>query len=192
MMSTSPRDTRLTKLRSALERITTELLNERLDEQVRAVEELRRSFGHSITLVERANADCRYTCFQHAFELQVIPSPIIDICEIYGRVYPSSHFVEFLLESRLQQVASADARDRDVVIWSDNDVVRHAGRFVEGRIVSKWGTGHLWRHDLFEVPSAYGDTVIFCRPLTSADSLDAFVAFARREVGDDAVNEIVG
>ncbi|MGB8294414.1 MAG: hypothetical protein WCG85_03220 [Polyangia bacterium] len=189
-MSTSPQDTRLTGLRSALQRITTDLVDEQLDQQVRAVEKLRRCFGHSITLVERANPDHEYTCFQYAFELQVIPCPISNICRIHD-VYPDSRFVEFLLQSRLQHVASADARAGDVIIWNDNNRVRHAGRRVEDGIVSKWGTGHIWRHDLFEVPSAYGDTATSFHPLTSADSLDAFVIFARQQLGDDAVSEIV-
>lgn len=53
---------------------------------------------------------------------------------------------------------------------------------------SKWGTGHIWQHGVYEVPDCYGDTVRFFRPFSREMALQALLDFypgARIEkVGD--------
>jgi len=52
-----------------------------------------------------------------------------------------------------------------------------------GMIESKWGTAHLWRHRLFEVPLRYGSTVRFFKALEVSDCQLAFVKYAEAKLG---------
>jgi len=151
-------------------------------QQVDSITELGLRLPHSITLVSKAipgdAATYSYTCFQHAFELTAPPKLIVDIATLWRHVYPNSKFVAYLIEHHLEEVSAGDVRDQGVVVYFNGGVARHAGRVQGDSIVSKWGTAHLWRHALYEVPSAYGDKVRFFRPLCREDSQEAFVRFA--------------
>jgi len=152
------------------------------------IAELGLRLPHSIALVAKAipgdAATYSYTCFQHAFELTEPPQLIVDIATLWPHVYPNSKFVAYLIEHYLEEVGSDEIRDRDVVVYFNGGVARHAGRVQGERVVSKWGTAHLWRHALYEVPSAYGNEVRFFRPLCREDSQQAFVRFAEIETGE--------
>ncbi|MDO8655852.1 MAG: hypothetical protein Q7K45_01320 [Nanoarchaeota archaeon] len=37
----------------------------------------------------------------------------------------------------------------------------HFGIFQEGKVISKWGAGHIFRHSIEQVPTRYGEKVIF-------------------------------
>jgi len=39
--------------------------------------------------------------------------------------------------------------------------VKHMGIFKEGKVISKFGIGHIFRHDIGQVPLSYGEKVIF-------------------------------
>jgi hypothetical protein len=45
-----------------------------------------------------------------------------------------------------------------VLLYYDGSVLKHAGVLRGGRVTSKWGDGHLWEHNVWEVPSSYGGT----------------------------------
>ena len=83
----------------------------------------------------------------------------------------------------MDQIDSKEVEDGDVVVYSDDGVVKHAGRVQDGMIVSKWGTAHLWWHRLYEVPLRYGSTVKFFKALASTDSELAFLHYAEEKLG---------
>jgi len=116
--------------------------------------------------------------FQHAFDLVDPPAIIVDIATRYRNIYPSRKFVRYLIDHRLHEIAPADATDGDVVVYFSERVIMHAGKLQGGQIVSKWGTAHMWRHGLFEVPGRYGDTVKFYRAIDASDSQRAFLEYA--------------
>lgn len=43
-----------------------------------------------------------------------------------------------------------------VVVYFEGQSVAHSGRCRSERVHSKWGSGHIWSHELFETPSSYG------------------------------------
>jgi hypothetical protein len=109
---------------------------------------------------------------------------IVHIATLWEDVYPNSKFVAYLIDHHLTEVSPAAADDGDIVVYFAGAVPKHAGRVDGSSIVSKWGTAHLWRHRLFEVPAAYGETVRFFRAINSVDSKLAFVRFAQSETGE--------
>jgi len=53
-----------------------------------------------------------------------------------------------------------EKKDGDqVVIYFDKGDPTHFGKIVGNKIESKWGSGCVWLHDLFEVPLSYGESV---------------------------------
>ena len=46
-----------------------------------------------------------------------------------------------------------------IVLYFDKGAAKHFGRIEGGRIVSKWGKWHVWKHNLYEVPLSYGSEV---------------------------------
>lgn len=50
-----------------------------------------------------------------------------------------------------------------------------------GRVLSKWGTGHLYEHVVFEVPESYGIAVRFFRGLSYEQGFEHFVQFAEEK-----------
>lgn len=48
-----------------------------------------------------------------------------------------------------------------VVVYFNGSEVTHFGLIDGEKIKSKWGSGLIWEHMLFEVPVTYGNTVKF-------------------------------
>lgn len=49
------------------------------------------------------------------------------------------------------------------------------------RVTSKWGIGHLYEHELWDVPVSYGTSVRFLKQLPYELALDLFVQFAQKK-----------
>jgi len=49
------------------------------------------------------------------------------------------------------------------------------------RVISKWGIGHLYEHELWDVPESYGTSIRFFKQLPCEEALDLFVQFAREK-----------
>jgi hypothetical protein len=58
-----------------------------------------------------------------------------------------------------------EPRNEDIVCYRREDgeyyIAHHFGIFDDRRVISKWGIGSVFRHDLFQVPSIYGNHVLF-------------------------------
>lgn len=58
----------------------------------------------------------------------------------------------------------------------------HAGLALdEQRVISKWGRGHLYEHELWEVPESYGICIRFFKQLPYEEALVYFVQFAKEK-----------
>ena len=73
----------------------------------------------------------------------------------------------------------------DLVLYSTETTgcFTHTGVVRSESILSKWGVGHLWLHDLWEVPASYGDAKAFYRLRAPSDVSKRFVDFARQREG---------
>lgn len=98
-----------------------------------------------------------------------------------GRIYAAGAFGHWLLDrGLLVEVSQAEAREGDLVFYLSNDGrFKHAGLCrAEGRVISKWGIGHLYEHGVFEVPDSYGNKVRFFRSLSYDEAFGHFMRFA--------------
>jgi hypothetical protein len=151
-----------------------------LKDHLTLIELLRIEVHHTITPVASEYPIERYTCAVHAFDLTG-DTTYVEIASFgFGRTFAGADFIQFLLDSnRLVECDPQYVRDGDLVIYFSDGRFRHVGKLLSrGRLVSKWGTGHLYEHDLMEVPSSYGDHVRFFRAPTPPESLDLFLDYA--------------
>jgi hypothetical protein len=101
------------------------------------------------------------TC--HAFALDLLEIERLTTPE--GKpVVPSSEFIGRIIAVDLEELDGPE--DDCLVVYFDQDEVQHSGRWRSGRVVSKWGTGHIWSHQVFETPASYGCMARTFRALT--------------------------
>ena len=90
-------------------------------------------------------------------------------------------FVDFLLLRDRLVSQPIGVNDLLIVYFTDSKV-QHIGRMIDNsRVESKWGTGHLCKHSLWEVPSNYGDKVSFFVPIDHDTVLDRFCQWQKCE-----------
>ncbi len=145
------------------------------------VDELKKRYPHSISIVcDSQGQPLRVlaSCYEHAFELTQFEGyediSLCDYQEGLDRFIANSVFVRHLMEQGILREHSVPLEGA-LVLYFDNDKPVHAGLMKSAsRVSSKWGSGHLWEHELWEVPSSYGDDVrFFERP----DPREVFAAF---------------
>jgi len=136
---------------------------------------------NTIGLADSLHPIERYTCLMHALAFTQKPEYIAIAERGLGSVFAGRRFAHWLLdESLLNEKTREEARDGDLVFYfDDEDQFRHAGLMIGGRRVrSKWGTGHLVEHELFEVPESYGTTLRFFKKPSYDEAYGAFRRFA--------------
>ena len=152
------------------------------------IRELGESHPHTIVLrkalpsLERSPE--QYTCYMHAFDMIGDPT-VQEIMRwlnprtIKHDVKPDGKFTCHLIEHNI--LSSIDyCDDGGVIIYFLAAIPRHAGRMNAGRVISKWGLGHLWEHSIYEVPSIFGDETRFFKDLTRQEAVSGFKAYAKR------------
>lgn len=182
-------------LRSELDGIICAFVGDSVGKQIPAIAALTSRFGHDIRLEAEAIPNdfrsWKYTCFQHAFELVDPPKLIVKIANFNRDIYPNAEFVTFLTTNVLSAVVPPDqVAEGDLVIYSSEGKPKHTGRCRSGRVVSKWGWMHLWRHRLFEVPVRYGSTVHFHRSISRQESVEAFIEYAASKLGGAQIDSL--
>jgi len=167
-------------LREQLEAITDRYADDRMAEQILRIAELTARFPHSISLWQAAipgkPETFQFNCYQHSFGLARAES-VIHIMREYWHVFPGREFVQFLLDTRLEETLTEEVRDGDHVIYAGAEI-EHAGIVRGEGIESKWGLGHVWRHGVYEVPLRYGNHVRYFRRLPSETCVGAFLEYA--------------
>lgn len=180
---------------------TANLLRERLDEitcrdkasvdsHPKLIADLAAEIQHSI---ERApDAPCvpitRYNCFE--FALGLVGCREVRLISYYlPSTFCNGSFAQYLVDSIL--IPAVAPSSDDLVFYHDTHQITHAGVVAADRIISKWGTGHLWLHRLIEVPASYGNTTSFYAGITPQDALVNFVEFARQREGRELVDYVL-
>ncbi len=158
-------------LRSELTRITDELdVNKHREQLI----ELRATHPHTIEIVEAVDPDDDFNCVMFALDLVGSIEPP---CTPLGRYYLDTEFLEHLIRERT--LVSLDASEAEaLVIYLANGAVKHAGVVLEGgRVRSKWGCGHLYEHEAWEVPESIGDEIRYFRPIDPDKAFALFKVF---------------
>jgi len=136
--------------------------------------------ANTIRLLESEVLIDRYTCLVHVFHLVDKPEYVEIASMGFGRVYAGTEFANWLLErEKLEEVEQMQAATGDIVFYFDGNQFKHTGIISSPtRIISKWGVGHLYEHDLFEAPISYGELVRYFRRPTPEDAYSYFTEFA--------------
>jgi hypothetical protein len=147
--------------------------------QIRNVAELSNSHPHTVRLHTECSAP-KYeerNCFMFALDIEA--DAIRD--KVLLSIFCGSEFVSVFVEKcRLRErTAPSDAVNGDIVIYCHDGNPKHAGKWADNRVISKWGSGptHIWDHGVYEVPESYGDEVRVFRPVRDATRF--YVAWAK-------------
>ena len=141
-----------------------------LEEQEKAIVDLSSVYPHKINIREKAilnNWDPKtfhtwcYICFMYALDIMHPDANQIST----DFLLPDKDFVRYCIINRLiEELLHSEANDGDIIIYFDGEEPKHAGKICNGLVVSKWGAGgHLWEHDVYEIPLNYGNIAKYYR-----------------------------
>ncbi len=151
-----------------------------VNQHLEKIQDLASVTGHSIKVIDSFYPIEDYTCVVHSFQL--IQDPLyVSVAEFgLGRIFAGSEFIYFLLDQSLLCECQCDSVLKDnLVMYFQNESFKHVGLALdENRVLSKWGTGHLYNHLTWEVPTSYGNKVRYFKKFSAGEGLDLFVLFA--------------
>jgi hypothetical protein len=128
------------------------------EKQARIVETFRSTYPHTIRLCydEHARLRSGYAINCYAFALE------------YPHHLGSSALTSLI--PMLLEKAESEVVDGGLVLYYYNDKrqgLAHAGVYRQpGRVRSKWRSGYVWDHPVFEIPTGYGEFVRYFAPFT--------------------------
>jgi hypothetical protein len=155
-------------LRNQLAEITKPADAVELKAQVQQMVNLTLTHPHTVTLRgKNIPGSPRFNCYQYSFGIADVR-----VRDDFLEAFPGRDFAQFVVEHHLKEVGPEDAEDGGHILYSAIQIV-HARKVQAGAIESKWGTGHVWRHGVYEVPEYYGDTVRFYRHFSRESVLQA-------------------
>lgn len=165
------------KMRTRLSEITNGVLDVTQHEEL--IGQLRRDYPHSIDVIpsflDEPLED--YNCAMYALDLV---ARLEVSCKPFGQFYADTKFLTALISVRLVPAIEPVG---NIVVWSDQDVVKHTGLVVaENRAASKWGCGNLYEHGMFEVPHSYGSELAYFEPISGDASVDLLRRYQLREL----------
>jgi hypothetical protein len=168
------------ELRDKLQHITGEFP---VEQHPLMIQELASPSGHSIKLVDSQYPIAEFTCVVYSFGLTKDPIYLSVASFGFGLTFAGAQFIHFLLDhSLLTKRQTGQAFAGDLVVYFENDLFRHVGTALAGnQVLSKWGTGHLFEHSTWEVPTNYGDRVKYFKQLAPEEGLDLFKRYAEVE-----------
>ncbi len=143
-----------------------------------------KQFPHSIVSLPSAYDLFQYTCLVHALDF-TNKGDYLAISTLRGHdVFAGKEFAQWLLgRGQLVAVAANQASPDALVIYlNDAGTFEHVGILRPGgRVESKWGQLGLYEHNLFEVPSNYGNTVRYLEPISYCVAIKLFYNFAKEK-----------
>jgi hypothetical protein len=150
-------------------------------EQAAMLERLRDEFAHTIQISASNHPIESYTCAVYAFHLvgDAVYREIAD--SGLGKTFAGRDFVEFAMKEKLLiERGQEEVLKGDFVIYLLEGRFGHIGLMQsDQRVLSKWGTGYLCEHSLWEVPCSYGLEVRFYRAASAGDCFDIFVEYTK-------------
>ena len=168
------------EFRDRLQEITDKYTKARLNEQVKEISDLRIEYYHNIELVQIADPNNGFNCFALCFG--IARSEKTQHLAKYCDIIPNSKYANYLIEQVLQEIRPNDSQDGDYVVYMHDNMPTHVGYFLNGRIVSKWGSfGHTWKHDLWEVPSSYGNEARYFRQLQKENCEKTYLSWTEQK-----------
>lgn len=167
----------MVNLRQKLEKLTQ---NYDLERQIIIIKDLKKEFNHSITLQLKndSNNDKKYNCFMFALDVSQ-SEEIKSILQSNENMVFGTKFIQRLVSS---EILLLNQSGTIIVYFEDNKPV-HAGKFSHAnkKVISKWGKGHLWKHEIFEIPFTYGKLFKLFSSIPPQLVIKEFQEFAAKE-----------
>lgn len=139
--------------------------------------DLREHHSHNITALD-LDATYGFNCVMHAFDIIDHPEYVRLAFACPEDVYAGAEFANFLIDHGYLSEKTTSAPGL-LAVYFDGGKFKHVGLLLsETRVESKWGIGHLYEHELFEVPISYGNDVRYFAPLSPEEAVTAFTDFA--------------
>lgn len=165
------------ELRKRLQEITDNNQREKVSNQVKEISNLSRIHPHSIKLEKEAKPGdpltFAYNCYMYVFDL-LDSSTTKDIAQLPSEMSLSEYVLYLIYNKLLTKINRAKTKDGDYVVYFHDKKPKHVGKFRRGKVVSKWGSAHLWEHGICEVPVNYGNEVQFFRQISKNQCISAF------------------
>jgi hypothetical protein len=122
-----------------------------------------------------------FTCGMHAFGFERSREYAAIAGYGLGRAFAGPEFFRWLIDSsRLVEITDGEPPQGSIIMYFADGRPVHVGRVrTATRVVSKWGIGLLYDHEIREVPEQYGSEVRFFEALEYDAALDRFIAFAK-------------
>jgi hypothetical protein len=156
------------------------------------LETLRLVHPHTVCWVDPLSLGPRlheFNCYALAFRLVFVPEFFERRSGVIKAVVDMPLVFEML--KRTQQIDASEVRRLDLVVYSDQGKVCHAGVVVEQQaaltVRSKWGNGSIFDHTLLEVPLEYGWSVRYFAALPAKSAWELFIQHHERAI--NAFNE---
>ena len=170
-------------LREELQKIDKVISIEKdLEDQITSIQKLKTQYPHSIELVVEETKVIKIVhdydngvylnCYMFCFDIKW--GDIKNKSQNGSQKFPVNEYACHLIKNFLCEIDHTKAEDGDYVIYFSDDKPQHAGRFCGGKIISKWGKYHVWRHGLLEVPTRYGEEVRYFKKISKDQCLLAF------------------
>lgn len=124
-----------------------------------------------------------FNCFVYALDLENDP-------EFLGGHNPiQKEFIQHLLNQGVLH-KTEDPIAGDLVFYEDDhQVITHSGIVQpDGSILSKWMWGALFKHELWDVPSSFGDKVFYCKPITPETAKKIYIEYRDSGVKIDPIS----
>lgn len=166
----------MSDLRSELFKITE---NGKPESHQSLIENLKLRYAHSIILMKSEISIDRYTCILFVFNISFDEEYIALAQKCPNTIFANTDFLRFLINHNYL-IESNDNQKGNLIVYFEKDAIKHIGKIVNrDLVISKWGTGHLYQHNTFEVPESYGREVKYFLPLKREEVLNYFVEFAK-------------
>lgn len=135
---------------------------------------------HSIIAVDSKVDVDTYNCAVHAFDLVEDPTYLQIANYNIREAHAGKRFVNYVLENELlTKLTDKSQGPGDLIMYFKNNKFEHIGIVNEGnQITSKWGTGLLGKHKIWEVPESYGNEKCFYTLPSTCTGLDLFCEYA--------------
>lgn len=139
-------------------------------------------FPHSIRSISAGSLQDRilqFNCFAYAFQLWRLKG-FFDLTE--GRAVDFDDTLVNAMVAELDPKPRHDAVNCDIVIYSTDTRIVHAGMVSGQGVRSKWGTGYIWDHGTFEIPAEHGRSVRYFASQPPEVICERFLLHAGRQI----------
>ena len=140
-------------------------------EHIENITALKENYPHNIVCLNNQESDDKLIpriydstedCFVYVFKKFISEQMLISFIEASKRNQTSNIPLECLLISKGFIDLHRNQTQFDKIIVYFNDKIAKHFAFIENNlIISKWGKGNVWQHELWEVPLSYGNEVMY-------------------------------